>query len=457
MALKLEISVILTDGNPIFFDAYNVFRSDHGKLVSLMKAHPQWKITKLRLEISTNFEIYGSHEAVEDFLRILNDLDNYFRAHLKMVVLELNIQDAFEPSRREDESYLDLVIQVSQKLASFNNKVEFSVDCGNIRLVKIILKELAKTVHVADTTFYFDCSFDLLEVLQPLVFLKSIKGDFCSLMQIGALRHMQFLCYLSINTLMIPQKKVSFALPNLKVLRLRNQEDTSENFGEFIARLFPNLFSVIVHSKKLSQKPQNLGLDKLPRSCQSIELDFQVLSNCVNLNRNQFPYLSIRICESPELTDISVIDEISLVDLKAVRIASSGKMKKKNYSKYLKIIAQMIEKQQQLQVVDLLLKGSVSMSSKESEEFECEVVHWLNDNESLFASRNIKVIIFDFDILYMSQRFSFETVYLLERLKETWGWPIYSTGLLLTDCDIFSMYSEMKSKKRCDFCNGDLL
>ena len=284
---------------------------------------------------------------------------------------------------------------------------------------------------------------------------------FGSKVQIASLSHVKFLCSLSVHSLTLSQRKVTFTLPNLKKLKLHNQKDTSESFGDFISSVFPNLFSITIKSRKLEKNAENLGLDNLPLSCRSLASYFKVVSNSVNLNRHQFSYLSIEVFD---LADDSVIEQISLFDLKAIRIeVREVILMRETYSEYLKIIAKIIEFQPQLQIVDLVSFDFVP--SDKLDELKCETLLWLNDNEGLFVSRNIKCIqfasqqenyLFTSHILYLSPSLSLETVYLLEHLKETLDWDGVSTRVLLTDDDIPLIYSKMKSQKRCDFCNGDL-
>ena len=388
-------------------------------------------------------------------------MDDSFRTHLQTVVLFLKIQ----PDYLEDKVYVDL-IQLAQKLASLNNKVEFYINYVKFRpkFAEMFFKELSKAVCVAGIDWWYcDDGFDWIEAIQPpLVYLKSIETTFGSKVQIASLSHLKFLCSLSVHNLTLSQRKVTFTLPNLKKLKLHNQKDTSESFGDFISSVFPNLFSITIKSRKLEKNAENLGLDNLPLSCRSLASYFKVVSNSVNLNRHQFSYLSIQVFD---LADDSVIEQISLFDLKAIRIeVREVILMRETYSEYLKIIAKIIEFQPQLQIVDLVSFDFVP--SDKLDELKCETLHWVNDNEGLFVSRNIKCIqfasqqknlnLFTSHILYLSQSLSLETVYLLELLKETLDWEEVSTRLLLTDDDIPLIYSKMKSQKRCDLCNGDL-
>ena len=269
-----------------------------------MKAQTQWRIKKLsvRLEMMKDNANYMLVTLFfQALFKALNEMDDSFRTHLQTVVLFLTIQ----PDYLEDKVYIDLIRQLAQKLASLNYEVEFYINYVKFRHAEMFFKELSKAVRVAGIDFwYYDDTIDWIEAIQPLLYLKSIETIFRSKVQIPSLSHLKFLCSLSVHNLTLSQRKVTFTLPNLKKLKLHNQKDTSESFGDFISSVFPNLFSITIKSRKLEKNAENLGLDNLPLSCRSLASYFKVVSNSVNLNRHQFSYLSIQVFD---LADDSVI------------------------------------------------------------------------------------------------------------------------------------------------------
>ena len=415
-------------------------------LPPLIENNPQWKISKLDV-FFPKYMRFPAHLNVDDSIyprwiyNVLQKLEDKLQDHLEYVRLCLQ-----HDSSVLEEWYVDVMADVTEKLASYNDNVKFEISdsCG---WSEKVYEKLARTINVISLELNILNAIHLrpsslclksLNWLQTLV-LAPFSGRF----SIDDLNNMRFLAFLKVDSLDLPTDELmSFSFPKLKRLELFDQEleYPSEKFGGIISGLFPSLESFSLWNGPA----ENIGLDNLPKSCVSLTLDYERLST-ISI-KDQFQYLHIKV----SLENTSCLPEqIKNYSLKALSFL--GSLEPKNISTHLDLITRVVTIQPRLLVLQLDDMSCIDRHfRKHGDKIIDDILCWRENNEQLLDSSDIMLISYGRKVIYMKSSLDFRFVQLMKYLDEdrNWGFGGDPTNLILDEQEIHVRYSKLKSAER---------
>ena len=413
-------------------------------LPPLIENNPQWKISKLNV-FFPKYMRFPAHLNVDDSIyprwiyNVLEKLEDKLQDHLEYVRLCLD-----NKSSVREEWYVDVMADVAEKLASFNDNVMFEISdyCGGWS--EKVYEKLPRTINVIslelNAIFQRPSSLCLksLNWLQTLV-LPLFSGRF----YIDDVNHMHYLSFLKVDSLDLPTDELmSFSFPKLKRLELFDQEFeyASEKFGAIISSLFPSLESFSLSN---NGSARNIGLDNLPKCCVSLTLDYERLST---ISKDQFQYLHIRV----SLENTSCLPEqIKNYSLKALSFL--GSLEPKNISTHLDLITRVVTIQPRLLVLQLDDRSCIDRHfRKHGDKIIDDILSWRENNEQLLDSSDIMLISYGREVIYMKSSLDFRFVQLMKYLDEDRNWVFREdpTNLILDEQEIHVRYSKLKSAER---------
>ena len=414
-------------------------------LPPLIENNPQWKISKLNV-FFPEYMRFPAHLNVDDSIyprwiyNVLEKVEDKLRGHLEYV--RLCLQDI---SSIREEWYRDVMTDVAEKLASYNDNVKFEISdsCGGCS--EKVYEKLPRTINVISLELNAICQRPSSSCLKSLNWLQTlVLAPFSGRFSIDDVNHMCFLSFLKVDSLDLPTDELmSFSFPKLKRLKLFDQEleYPSEKFGAIISGLFPNLESISLLN---SGPANNIGLDNLPKCCVSLTLDYERLSTISN--KDQFQYLHIRV--SLESTSC-LPEQIKNYSLKSLSFL--GSLEPKNISTHLELITRVVTIQPRLLVLQLYDMSCIDRHFRKlGDKIIDDILCWRENNEQLLDSSDIMLISYGRKVIYMKSSLDFRFVQLMKYLDEdrNWGFGGDPTNLILDEQEIHVRYSKLKSAER---------
>ena len=405
-----------------------------------LKNNPQWMIIKLQLNVYS-YEAILTPISFNRIYKILEALDVNLRDNLECVVLLISLNAKMD-------SDLDPLVEMARYLASYNKRIEFHiVHCRIDLFAENFYEKLSKCVAVKSVHFRMNAPdwFRYLKTLDQLN--QVVEAHDSGPLNIADVRHLQNLCDLHIESLNFGKPEfVAFNLPNLKNLHLYNQNDISEQLGAFISRVFPNLESIAVFSRKLAAKPEEIGLDKLPSCCSTLAINYKMLSTRIKLISNQFSHLSLEVTDFEDL-NFCLLEKMVFHYLKALTVFGNFEgVTERSFSLCLDLITRVIRWQPKLQVLAVSTEFSLDDLEIENGAELILLVSWLGQNEELFEASDIKFISFGEKVIHMKNSLDLKTVRMMKYLNAV-RWDLGTTNLLKSKQSIPMRYSQLNCEK----------